>query len=205
MSLRGRAKFLIELVFMLFFICACSTVSTPYPLNDQPTPMDQEKFEGTWIVEGGAVAVRFADDGVGHIAGVEWEGGKFRLMQGELIVTEGVPTNYLSIRFDDQGQWHEQYALVRYKFTDQGELVLWSPDIEAFESAIEAKELKGAIEKDRYNTEITLTEAPDSLVRFMNDPKRQNLFNYQEPIVLRRIDLPVNSGSYQSDTEKRKD
>lgn len=190
MSITGRTMIVHGLSFMMFFICACSAVSTSYPLNNRPTPVDQERFEGTWMLEGGTVSLRFAQDGVAHIAGVEWEGGKFRMVQGEMIVALGVPTNYLSIRFDDQGKWLEQYALVRYKFTDQGDLVIWLPDPEAFESVIEAKELKGVIERDRYSCEILLTEPPDSLIRFMNDPQRQNLFNYHEPMVLKRIVWP---------------
>ena len=178
-------------VTMLF--AGCSAVTTPYPLSTQSKPVDKERFEGTWQGGEGTVSVRFASNGVARLAGTEWNDDQFRLIQGEMIVAEGKKDNFISVRFEQNGAWTNRYFFLQYKFTDNGDLVLWGPNIDEFEAAIRSGMLQGVVTKKKNTTSISVTNAPGELLDFMNDPERRTLFNYREPMVLRKIAAPDTS------------
>jgi len=175
---------------VVFLFYGCSSVTITQPLSTQPKPIDKDKFEGTWLIEKDTAVVRFASNGVARIAGVEWKGENFRLVQGEMIVTEGKTENFISIRFAEDGVWTNRYLFAQYTFTDTGDLVLWPPNTSEFEDAIRTKTLQGVVTKGQYSSSINVTNSPTDMLDFMNDPQRVNLFNYREPMVLRRIIAP---------------
>ncbi|MDD5707600.1 MAG: hypothetical protein PHR35_16890 [Kiritimatiellae bacterium] len=177
-------------IALALFVIGCSSVTIEQPLSAHPTPVDKDKFEGTWLVEKSAVDVKFASNGVARIAGTEWEEDHFRLVQGEMIVTEGKENKYISIRFEEDGVWTNWYYFIQYKFTDSGDLVLWLPNADAFETAIKTNALQGLVTKEQYSKSINVTNAPAALLDFMDDPEGRDLFGYREPIVLRRIAAP---------------
>jgi hypothetical protein len=176
-------------IALALFVIGCSSVTIEQPLSEHPTPLDKDKFEGTWLIEKLILDIRFASNGVARIATTDWKDDRFRLVQGEMIVTEGRKDNFISVRFEEDGAWTNQYFLLQYTFTDNGDLVLWLPNMDEFEDAIRTNTLQGVIEK-QYSTSISVTNPPAGLLDFMNDPQRQNLFELREPIVLRRIVAP---------------
>lgn len=175
---------------LALLLSGCSSVTIPHPLSIHPKAVDKDKFEGTWLVDKSAVEVRFGSNGVARIARTEWKDDHFRLVQGEMIVTEGNKDNYISIRVEEDGVWTNRYFFLKYTFTDSEDLVLWLPNGDAFEAAIKTNALQGVITKKTYSTDISVTNAPASVVDFLNDPERGDLFEYREPMVLRRIAPP---------------
>lgn len=177
---------------MLLTICAallfagCSTVATKHPLSKQPKPIDREKFEGVWLMDDETVHVRFASNGVARIAALEWKDDQFEIARGEMVVTEGKEHNLLCVRFQEDAKWMDRYYFLQYEFTDQGDLVLWLPDGDAFEQAIKRKRLRGTISK-QHGTDITITSPPENLLEFINDPGDVKLFKHREPIVLQKV------------------
>lgn len=178
-------------------LAGCSAVTTPHPLSTQPKPVDKDRFEGTWQGGEGTVSVRFASNGVARLAGTEWNDEQFRLVQGEMIVAEGKKDNFISVRFEENGTWTNRYFFFQYKFTGNGDLVLWSPNIDEFEAAIKSNVLQGVVTTKmvmkKNTTSVSVTNSPGELLDFMNDPGRRNLFNYREPLVLRKIAAPENT------------
>lgn len=175
-------------VFLL--VSGCSSVTTDRPLSADSKPLDKEKFEGTWLFGDDALTVRFASNGVGRLAGVEWKDDQFQLAQGEMIVTEGKKNNFLSVRFQEDGVWTNEYCFFQYSFTDQGDLLLWLPNPDVFEHAIKTNALSGVVRKEQFSTSVTVTNATGVLLDFINQPERLDLFKYKEPVVLRRIAGP---------------
>ena len=165
----------------------CSSVKTKHPLSNNPKAIDQEEFEGAWLADDQIFHVKFASNGVAKVAGVEWGSNDFHIVHGEMIVTEGEEHNFLSIRFQEEGKWMDDYFFLPYTFTDQDDLILWAPDADAFKDLIEKKKLQGVVEKGKYSTNITITNAPTSLFKIINNPEDMKLFEYREPIVLRKI------------------
>ena len=174
-------------------LCNCDSVTTTYPLTTEPKAIDKEKFEGTWLTddEGGVLQVKFADNGIAHIAGVEWKDDHFEIGKMEMTIVEGKEHNFISIRGQEDHGWPDQYFFLPYKFSDQGYLILWLPDSDSFKKAIGEKLLKGTIKKGKYSTEINITSDAAELIKVINDPDNSQLFNYKNPMILRK---PARAG-----------
>jgi hypothetical protein len=176
-------------VALALVVAGCSSVMTQYPLSAQPKPVDKDKFEGIWIE--GPIHVHFASNGVARIAAVEWGEDQFGLFQGEMIVTEGKKDNFISVRIEAESAWH----LRQYKFTVNDDLLVWEPNSDAFAVAIETNLLLGSVQKSSMGTpNVEVTDSPDEMLDFLNDPERRDLFNYRNPQVLRRIAAPPVAG-----------
>lgn len=187
MSIRSNAVSAACVISIAALLAGCSTVTTQNPLSAEHKPIDKDKFEGVWLLDKEAVSLRFTSNGTARIAGVEWKDDQFRLVQGEMIVTKGKKFNFLSVRFQEDGKWMDHYCFLQYDFTDQGDLLLWLPNDDVFEEAIKTNRLHGVVKKEMYSTDITITNALGILLEFIDNPENPSLFNYREPIVLRRI------------------
>jgi hypothetical protein len=165
----------------------CSSVTTSFPISADPQPIDHDKFEGSWMVDKGAVSLQFSSNGVARLAGVEWKDDRFRMVQGEMIVAKGKKDSFISLRFEDDGVWTNSYYLLQYHFTDQGELLLWSPNAKAFEAAVATNRLLGVVSKSQYSIHVDVTNSPAALIEFIETSGVPDLFDYREPTVLRKI------------------
>ena len=175
-------------IFIIVLTLSCSSVTIRYPISNSPEPIDQKKFEGIWLVDDDEVVhVKFDSNGIARIAGLEWENNQFTMMHGEMIVSAGDEYNFLSVRFQEDGKWMNNYYFLVYKFTEKGDLILWLPNVDAFEEAIMKKELQGIVMKEQYSTSITITSTSEELLNFISDTSNQKLFEYREPIVLYKI------------------
>jgi hypothetical protein len=178
---------ILSVIIGLFSIC-CSSVTSRYPLPGNSLAIDQKKLEGIWLVDSDEVIhLRFNSKGTAIIAGMEWKEDQYEIVYGEINVTEGDEYNFLSIRFQEDNKWLDNYYFLTYTFTEKGDLILWLPNVDIFEEAIKNKQIKGIIEKDQYSTGITITNSSENLLKFINDASRHNLFDYKEPIVLYKI------------------
>ncbi len=174
-------------VVMAMLLGGCSSVTLEHPLSAEPKPVDKDKFEGTWL--GGTIAfdVRFAKNGVAKFAAMRWKDDEFHIQRGEMIVTEGTKDNFISIRVEDEhGKMPDAYGFLRYAFVNDGDLVVWWPNVQVFEEAIEKKILQGGIERGQ-NTRITVASKPADVLAFIDDPDRTDVFVYGQPTVLRKI------------------
>lgn len=167
------------------FLSNCSSVSTPYPLADKPTAIDKQKFEGSWLIDNdgdGILQVKFSDDGIAHMAGLEWKENHFEIVRGEMVVVEGKEHNFISIRFEEKGEWKDEYFFVPYEFSELGDLIFWPPNAKEFEKAIKKKLLLGEGESN-----VSITSPAEELLKVLNNPGDLKLFNYKSPTVLRKI------------------
>lgn len=170
-------------------LCQCSPVTTTHPLTTKPKAIDREKFEGSWLIddEGHTLQVKFDDEGIAQIAALEWKNNHFELETMEMTIAEGGEHNFMSLRAKEDGQWMKNYFFAQYKFTEQGDLVAWLPDSKAFENAIKEKLIHGKIKPGKYSTDINVSSDASTLLKLINSSKNPELFDYQNPIVLRKI------------------
>lgn len=173
----------------LLLLCQCSSVTTTQPLASKPKAIDKEKFEGTWLVDGKGnnLQVKFDDDGIAQIAALEWKGDHFELETMEMTVAEKGEYKFISLRAKEDGQWVKNYYFAQYKFTEQGDLIVWPPDSKAFENAIKEKLIHGEIKPGKYSTEVNISSDANSLLKLISGSKNSELFDYQTPIILRKI------------------
>lgn len=174
-------------ICLALLVCGCTSVSITQPLSKEPKAIDREKFEGVWLMDNEPFHVRFGTDGIARIAGMEWKDNQFHVARAEMVVTKGVKHNFLSIRTQEDGKWTDGYGFVQYKFTDQGDLVIWIPNGGVFKEAVENKQLDGEIKKVQHSTEITITSDREKLLEFINDPDNLKLFEYRDPLILRKL------------------
>lgn len=181
-SLIGLAVNWIALVSL-----GCSSVTTVDPLPWKTEPTDQERFEGTWLIGDGALQIRFAETGVARFAGLDWQDGRFQLEQGEMTICHGEELDFLSVHAQEDGAWMDGYYLVQYRFTDDGDLVLWLPDPEAFADAVTEGRLEGTVEGEGCCKDVIVTSPPAELLELIDDADDLELFDYREPMILRRL------------------
>jgi hypothetical protein len=175
-------------IFIIALTLSCSSVTIRYPISKSPDPINQEKFEGIWLVDDDDVIhVKFDSNGIARIAGLEWENNQFTIMHGEMIISSGDEHNFLFVRFQEDDKWMDDYYFLIYKFTEKGDLILWLPNVDAFEEAISKKYLQGIIETGQYSKDITITNTSEKLLEFINGSDNLILFEYREPIVLYKI------------------
>lgn len=175
-------------VFLILLFISCSSVTIKYPISNSPDTIENKKFEGIWLVDDNDVIhVKLDNNGVIKIAGLEWANNVFSIMPGEMIISSGDMHNFLSVRFQEDSKWMDNYYFLIYKFTEKGDLIMWLPKLDAFEEAISKKQLQGVIETGQYSKDITITDSPENLLSFINGSHSQDLFDFREPIVLYRV------------------
>lgn len=174
------------LIAAVLAAAGCSSVTTKYPLVEKRQPIDKEKFEGSWLLDKDVITIKFDTTGTARIGGVDWKENRFQLSEGEMIVAVGQHANYLSVRTREEEGWEESYYLFQYKFESDRILILWEPDLAAFEAAVKSGQLRGKVEKENNSTKIHLTDGPGVVLDFLNKSKEE-LFDYQQPSILMKI------------------
>ena len=117
-----------------------------------------------------------------------WEGGKFRLAEAELTVSQGkprgheAPNRYLSLR--TLGDKHNNdYLFVRYQFLSPDEIVLWPPAPQPYQEAVKRGKLKG---ETLARGDVRIAD-PEALLEFIDTEEGAPRFRYQEPAVLHKV------------------
>lgn len=189
---------LIRVILMLLVMgmfsftgAGCATVSVSSPLSATPTPRDVSCFEGVWLMDKETLTIRFDKNGVGQVGAAEFKEDKFQLFQAELYTTHGQHRRFLTLRLQEQGQWLPDYFLVQYDFTDQGDLLIWSPELEPFAALVKGKKLQGEVQLDGMAKKVRLTSPGDAILKALDTPELTGYFRYQKPSVLRRIAGPA--------------
>jgi len=174
-------------LLLTLLLGSCSYVAILQPLPQSGDPVAQAQLEGEWLSEDIVVSLRFASNGVGCIAGLDWQDDHFRIEEGELIVSNAEDKNYFSARFRDKGEWEDRYYFVRYRLTAQGDLLLWPPNVSAFEKAVESGALAGTVKKGAWGTRVTVSSAPETILKYLTEQGTGELFEYEDPTVLKRL------------------
>jgi hypothetical protein len=174
-------------------VAGCSSVTLTQPLPGNAEAARRTPFEGDWISGDQVVHVRFDSTGTGRFAGVDWKRERFQLDQGEFIISRGARRDILSARIQEDGRWEPRYFFARYRFTSQGDLVLWFPRVDAFRKAIEQGHLVGTAEAGRYTISVTITSPPEVVLRYLDDPAHEGLFDLEDPLILKRLMLTTPS------------
>jgi len=187
MIILKKTRFALFFIPLLLALSGCSFVTTQHPLSSAPEAVDRDKFEGAWLSEEEVVFIRFASNGVARLAGLDWQEDRFQMLQGEMIITGAKKGNYLSVRFEEEGKWQNRYYLIQYKFTDQGDLLLWFPNEDIFAKAVEGGLLAGEVKPEAHHDDIFITDAPGKVLHFLENPGPLRLFNTDQPLILKKV------------------
>lgn len=172
--------------FVLFLLTSCSSVVSRYPLSEPSSSPEAKKLEGIWLVEKGPLFVQFQENGVAKLASLEWDGQQFEQLEGDMIVTIGKHRRFLSVRFFEDDSLEPSYYIMEYAFSDDGHLLVWSPQLERFEAAVEEGNMEGFIEKGEFSTDVILTQPPGPLLKTLDQPEK-DYFDYRKPLILKKL------------------
>ena len=202
--MRNDPTSLVIALIVILICCACDSVTTkdPLPVNPEGLQEDRYKFEGDWLLspqiddkdDDAVISVRFSDDGKARWAVLVWQRNKFHLSEGELIVAQGQSKQRKFICIQFQGEdglpTFGHCFFWQYRFANGGNLIIWPPNAGLFRKAVQDGRLKGTVKQENFSTEITITSSGDDLLAFLDDPVNLQLFDYTEPVVLRRLWTP---------------
>ena len=170
-------------------VTGCASVTLLQPLPATADATERARLEGEWIAEDQIIHVRFGSNGMGQIAGVDWKDGQFRLETGEITACRGARQRFLSVRVKTDQEWEPHYYFAQYDFTPEGDLLLRLPDPVLFDAAVQTGRLEGTVEKTDYFHTVEISSAPEVLVAFLNDPESGELFDFKDPMILKRLVL----------------
>ncbi|MCU0612397.1 MAG: hypothetical protein MUE60_11485 [Candidatus Eisenbacteria bacterium] len=168
--------------FLLFAGCSSVTTLSPLPA-DVDTP-ELETFAGTWQFENEVVHVALREEGVACVASLAWDDSAFVTKQGELTVTHGEHRSFFCLAAFDAEIPSDEFLFFQYRFLSPDELIVWQPRIESFQNAVDNGQLGAA--DGSTNGHLVLDVESAALLAFIDDPARSDLFEYEDPMVLRR-------------------
>ena len=185
-------KLLNYAIIPIYYLASCSSVSFKHPLPSVKIAKEQQnELRGSWLFQNSIIHMEFPDDNKAKLAITHWDDGQFKLGEAELLFTNIENKSYISLRVQPENKSRENYSILRYKLDDEN-LLLWHPNVEAFEVLIQEKDIEGEIEKDNQSTNILVSSSSESLLKLY----RTNVnvkYNYEEPLILRRVTEPSKS------------
>ena len=183
-------KILAWMGLSVMLLTGCKTVVSMNPVGIPDTEIKKEQYEGIWQIDEGAIQCKFAKDGKTLVVGgVEWndDAQEYKLQQIKVDLRKIGDRRFLNLlsQDDDTETTGPRYFFAEYNFKDGNEeyILLWYPDFGKFKEAIEENKIVGSATDDT----VTITEKPESLMTFLQQYQDKDLFNYREPIIIRRI------------------
>ncbi len=174
---------------ILIAIAGCGGVSSTHPVGS-PAPNDfLKKLEGTWRGNN-VIYVKSLGHGKLELAGLELDDGHFALKTLKVIVGKIGDAYFVS--FHDSGKGEDQpYTFLKLVVANERTVILFPPNIPAFEQAVTQKKLKGTVVNNDGRTTVHIESERSAFDEFLASNKSGQLFSIDVPLVLHRIaDLP---------------
>jgi hypothetical protein len=176
-------------VVCLCVFAGCSTVTSVNPVGRSPATGLSDELTGTWMgSEGHQLQIHCNTEGVLTFAVTEWkeDQGQFVLETGEgrlKMIGDLVIFNYLENDENETSPY--SFLLIR---AQDGQLVAWLPDVEAFRALVEEQVLAGNVDEGPHSASVMLTGLSEEIAKVLEDFDCAKLFDWSEPaVVLVRI------------------
>ncbi len=172
----------IILVALTSLIIGCSLVQSVNKLGKDVYIPNKDDWEGTWVAEDGALQLKIIDQEHGEIEIMFIENGK--LLKYKVFLTQNDDDNtYMNIIGTIEEKY---YHFAKFK-KDNNHIIVWQASAEALKEAIIKKNINGNIVKNKYSDTITINATKKELNKFFIKNRRQMLFEYEDPHILRRL------------------
>lgn len=169
------------IISTLFFLCACSSVTSTVPIGESPILLVEKEWSGKWIstdlTEKGYLEMTVIDPEEGIISAKSYKDGKIDEKYLVHIRSTG-DWNFFSIRQNED----DDYAWGVLRKRDH-ELLLWMPIAEGFVEAVRSGMLPGHV--DDYPT-VTLLPLTNQQIETMMSDKSGTMFFWQDPVIFIR-------------------
>ncbi len=170
------------LLALTSLIIGCTLVQSVNKLGKDIYTPNKDEWEGTWVSEGGSLQLKIINQEHGEIEIMFIENGK--LLKYRVFLTQNDDDNtYMNI----VGKTEEKhYYFAKFK-KDSNQTIVWQASTEALKEAIIKKKINGSIVKNKYGDTIIINATKNELNKFFIKNRRQMLFEYEEPLILRRL------------------
>lgn len=118
--------------------------------------------------------LQFTKDGIGHLASLSWKNDRFSVDVEKVFFAAGNRRNFVSLKSEN----NEYYYFAQYRHDDDT-IIIWEPNIKAFERAVKAGYLQGNVSED-----VHLTSKPENILKFSDDDSKLDLFVYERPALV---------------------
>lgn len=182
-----QTKTLLAAVALLFLSTGCSSVSSTKQLGQPVTDVEAKQLEGIWLIpDEQPIHIRHVAGNELRMAGIEWKDGSFELVEMTLHVTRDNDVLYVNLTHGKSNE-PTTYSFLRLSTIESELLLAQGPNVTTFEQAVADGKINGTIERKQHETNVALDPDGKQLDEFVSPSRAAEQFNFEEPLVLRRI------------------
>jgi len=187
--MRNFISLLIPLTSVI--LAGCGSVQLAHPIGvpiAEEAEEIRERFDGTWANEDGkTLHLKYLDGGKLRIANLDWDDEKksFQKQESTALLTTNQSADYINYRDEDADD--PKYAFVRYTFSSDRTMIIWTPNVKAFEKAVTAGKLMGTVKKGENSTSVAITSSPEEVDAFIDPSRFPEQFDVETPVILKRL------------------
>ena len=195
------SRFILYSVVLLSiaFFMGCKTLLFTNVFGTVTKVENIEDYEGYWESDDGfIVAIKFLKDSSTMVSGIlDWDTKKekFMVKSEKRIITKLKDATFVNYKMDNNNYKVQQFELRKSDLTDKIQLLIWDPNIDEFERLVTNNNIPGQIitktnDDGEAETDSVIVDnrSEDLLIQIM---EKNNLFNYKNVQVLRRVMKPV--------------
>lgn len=185
-------------IAVAMLLSGCMGVASTRPFTANPTPADKQRFEGIWQAgNDGVLYVWFECSDTAQLAMLDSHGDGLRMGQMDMFIVPSkkeedqgetgflsVPEQIMNPAYYPEELKNRHFYFAQYKFITPKDLVIWMPNVDFFKETIKAGLLHG---EENGEGGVTITSSPAELMAFIDNPKNLSLFDYRNPLLLRKI------------------
>ena len=170
----------------------CSTVTSTERLGVPATDEAIKELNGVWLGNNEIIVyVQPLTEGELRIAGVEWDGERFKLQEMTAFLATDQGVAYINLVNPEAPAGREEFMFLRMASIDgRRMLVLYPPNADTFEKAVSDEQIPGAVKNEQFSKTVQLRPGKGELDAFIEPDKAGEQFDLDMPLVLRRIAPP---------------
>jgi len=173
----------LHLVLFLILLSGCHAVYSTNPVGEAPVAVSPGDWEGTWVYKDGAVTVAVLDKekGVLEVGWVEKKQNRLQYEHYKVLLRQSGEWLFGNVQDPDRPKL---YVWGRIRSED-GQIILWVPDVEKARALVEKGVLPGRAEKKDSDVVLSNPGAAE-FMRILSGEKGA-LLDWERPLVFRRL------------------
>ena len=181
--------------FLSLTLAGCTTVMSTQPVGEVPVALTAEDWEGTWTDSEDFLEIRVIDGEAGQLEAAWIETGEdgFELESVEIFMRRSGDALFGSVLDepddeagvgDEEAEPEALYAFFRLA-RDGKKLVVWWPDVEAFQALVEEGRLPGEVTE---GDDVVLEALSEAQLELLSSDQNAGLWEWKSPAILMRAE-----------------
>lgn len=164
------------LVILLLAVVGCSAVRSVNQVGESIYPLTISEWDGTWVTGDGSLVLEVRDSKTGELEIMFIEKGE--LEKHTVFVKQIGNDSYMNLVDKDSS-----YLFAKFK-KSRNQVIVWLPSAKEIKLAISNKQLDGLVDGD---SDLLIKSDKSSLNKYFEANKEKMLFEYEEPVVFRKL------------------